>query len=291
MNIQQFPTRIPSRNPLLSVLIPTWNNLPYLKLCVQSLRENSKPGNLEIVLHINDGSDGSLDWARAEGLVFTWSAENIGICYAVNAARQLARGQWLVYMNDDMYACPGWDSALLRAAGEAGHTLYMPSSTMIEPVDTGNPCVLAPHDFGRSPDRFRKKELLAFARQTRVSDWQGSTWPPVMIHHTLWDRVGGFSPEFSPGMYSDPDLAMKCWQAGVRLFRGVGNSLVYHFQCVSTGRVKPNNGRKTFLKKWGISASTFTRKILERGRPFTGPLPDKPLKAPLKDRVKRLFLF
>ncbi len=55
-----------------SIVIPTWNNLAYIKLLVESLRKNSKYNN-QILIHVNDGSDGSLAWVREQGLEHTVS--------------------------------------------------------------------------------------------------------------------------------------------------------------------------------------------------------------------------
>ena len=51
---------------MFSIIIPTWNNLPYLKLVVDSLRRHSAYDH-QIIVHVNDGSDGTLDWVRSEG--------------------------------------------------------------------------------------------------------------------------------------------------------------------------------------------------------------------------------
>ena len=93
------------------------------------------------------------------------------------------------------------------------------------------------------------------------------------------------SEEFSPGMYSDPDLSMKCWQAGTRYFKGLGDSKVYHFGSRSTKRLGKNIGRKIFIQKWGISSNTFTNKYLRRGESWSGPLQEPRLS--LLDRVKK----
>ena len=53
-------------------------------------------------------------------------------------------------------------------------------------------------------------------------------------------------------MSSDNDFSMKLWHAGCCVFLGVGDSLVYHFQCKSTGKVKKNDGGRQFLNKWGM---------------------------------------
>ena len=83
----------------------------------------------------------------------------------------------------------------------------------------------------------------------------------------MWAEVGGYSVELSPGMSSDNDLSMKLWHAGCRTFIGLGDSFVYHFACVSTGRVVKNDGRLQFLRKWGISQRDFDRICLHRGEP------------------------
>ena len=53
--------------PMFSILIPTWNNLALLQLCVRSIRENSAYDH-QIIVHVNDGSDGTLEWVRAQGI-------------------------------------------------------------------------------------------------------------------------------------------------------------------------------------------------------------------------------
>ena len=69
-------------------------------------------------------------------------------------------------------------------------------------------------------------------------------------------------------MYSDPDFSAKLWMAGVRLFKGVSASRVYHFEARSTGRVRKNDGSMQFLLKWGITSASFMRNILKRGERF-----------------------
>ncbi len=252
-----------------SIVVPTWNNLDCLKLLVRSLRENSKFQH-QIILFINDGSDGTLDWATAQNdLDYFHSPENLGICYALNIARDLVKTRFFAYFNDDMYALPGWDAALWREIETANGADFFFSATMIEPFETGNPCVLVA-DFGRSPEKFDEQKLLSHFKNLEKNDWHGATWPPNILPLELWDKVGGYSIEFSPGMYSDPDFSMKLWFAGVRYFKGVGDSRVYHFGAKSTGRVKKNKGSDVFLKKWGMTSGFFTKKFLRRGEKFDG---------------------
>ncbi len=221
---------------------------------------------------------------------YTYSSKNIGICKAVNLAFTKAKENFIVYMNDDMYPLPGWDMALLNAIQQAGEDTFMISATMVEPKATGNACVIVA-DFGQSIAEFRKADLLKKYADLEKPDWNGASWPPVLLNRKSWEKVGGFSEAFSPGMYSDPDLSMKLWESGCRIFRGVGDSRVYHFQAKSTGKVKKNDGRMQFIRKWGISANAFYKHYLKMGTTFEGKLENNSDKLAVKlQRLKAWFL-
>lgn len=237
---------------------------------MESIRKNSAFAH-QVILHINDGSDGTLEWAKAQNMDYTYSPGNVGICIAVNEAAGLAREHYIVYMNDDMYVCPGWDTHIADEINKAGTDSFMLSSTMIEPINYYNPCVIN-KDYGQTIETFNEAMLLKECNAFDKNDWTGSTWPPTIVHRKYWIITGGYSIELSPGVSSDDDFAMKMWYAGCRIFKGIGKSRVYHFQSKSTLRVKKNNGRKQFLMKWGINQSTFNKYYIRRGTPWAGAL-------------------
>lgn len=274
---------------MFSIMIPSWNNLELLKLCVRSIRENSGCVH-QIIVHVNDGSDGTLEWVREQQIDHTHSPQNIGICLAVNEAAMLAQHDHILYLNDDMYCCPGWDTALIDKLKGLDTELFMLSGTMIEPVDSGNTCVIV-RDYGRNPADFAESRLLSDLPGLHKADWYGATWPPTLVHRKWWFKVGGYSSEFSPGMSSDNDFSMKLWHAGCRIFLGVGSSLVYHFQSKSTGKVKKNDGGRQFLHKWGMTQSVFDRFYLRRGAAAEGiSLPEPEDSAALRWQLRRSAL-
>ncbi|MDP4128568.1 MAG: glycosyltransferase [Bacteroidota bacterium] len=277
------------QKPIFSILLPTWNNLPYLKLCIESLRRNSAFRH-EIIVHINEGKDGTRDWVAAQkDLLYTFSEQNVGVCFALNQSRTLATTEYIVYLNDDMWLCPGWDRALYDEINAIGHPLFFLSATAIEPMNTGNSCVIV-SDFGKDPGSFNETALLEKFAIPVKQDWSGATWPPNVVHKKIWDLVGGYSIEFSPGLYSDPDFSMKLWQAGVRIFKGVSASRAYHFGGKSTSRMVRNRGYYTFISKWGMTSGTFTRIFLRSGAPYAGALsePESTLGLRMKNAIKRL---
>jgi glycosyltransferase involved in cell wall biosynthesis len=276
-------------SPVFSILIPTWNNLPYLKLCIDSLRKHAS-FPYQIIVHVNEGNDGTGAWVESQAdLGFTFSEKNIGVCYALNQSRTLATADYLVYLNDDMVVCPGWDRSLLTEIQAIGHEAFFLSSTAIEPAETGNRCVIV-KNFGEDPESFQEAALLKNFESLEKKDWQGATWPPNVVHKKIWDLVGGYSIEYSPGLYSDPDFSMKLWKAGIRLFKGVSSSRVYHFGGKSTSRIARNAGYYTFISKWGMSAGTFVKKYLRSGDDFDGALsgPLLSLAARIKNSFKRI---
>jgi len=256
---------------------------------MESIFKHSKLRHQVIVI-VNEGVDGTRDFLKGRtDIEFISFDTNVGICEALNKGSLLAVTDHILYINDDMYVLPDWDVVLMDEIKKVGHNRFFISSTMIEPADTGNPCVVV-RDYGNSIETFGEEELLSTYKDLPKADWYGSTWPPNIIHKELWNTVGGLSMEFSPGMYSDPDLSMKLWKAGVRYFKGVAASRVYHFGTKSTGRIKKNDGKKTFQQKWGISPGDFSKFYLKRGMKWEGPLPEVSLNAvqKLKGLLKKI---
>ena len=55
---------------MFSILIPTYNNLEYLKICLDSLKKHSKYDH-QIIIHINEGADGSLEYIKENNYTYT----------------------------------------------------------------------------------------------------------------------------------------------------------------------------------------------------------------------------
>lgn len=255
-------------NAKFSLLIPSWNNLPFLELCINSIQKNSTFPH-QIIVHVNEGVDGTLEWVKENALSYTYSSKNIGVCWSMNAMRKLVDTDYMVFINDDMYVCPGWDAALSAEITSLGHNLFYLSSTLLQPRKFWCKGVIGGTDFGETVDTFREDDLLSHFLDIPHYDWKGATWPPSVVHKDMWDLVGGYSIEYTPGLYSDPDFSAKLYTAGVRYFKGVNKSRVYHFEARSTGRVKKNKGSRQFLNKWGVTSSVFISQVLQRGLPFS----------------------
>ena len=249
--------------------MPTFNNLNYLKLCVESIKKNSNFDN-EIIIHVNEGTDGSLNYVKQNAINYTYSKNNIGLCSAVNTAVKKANTSYILYTHDDMYFCPGWDIVLKNELDKLNTKLFYLSASMIE-KKSGH----IEFDCGTDFSDFDEKKLLENYENLKCDDFQGSHWAPHLIHKEIWNKIGGFSEEFNPGIGSDPDLNMKLWKEGVRIFKGLSKFKVYHFGSISLRKkptLKQNKGAKTFLKKWGITTNFFKKYYLKSDTLYSGPL-------------------
>ena len=256
---------------MISIVIPTFNNLEYLKLCVSSIEKNSFL-NHEIVLHINNGDDGTLDYVKSKNFIYSYSKENLGLCSSINLAVKKTNSKFILYSHDDMYFCPDWDKYLLDEVQNISHDKFYLSGTMIEPF-SGH----ITFNCGVDINSFDEQKLLNNYKNVNFYDHQGTHFAPHLVSKKTWNLVGGFSEEFNPGIGSDPDFNMKLWNAGIRIFKGLNNFKVYHFSSLTTRKNKnliQNNGDYTFLKKWGITTKFFKKHYLRSRSIYEGPLPN-----------------
>ena len=258
---------------MFSILIPTYNNLKYLKLCLHSIKINSKFDH-QIIVHVNEGIDGTLDFLQNNNIEYTYTTYNSGICEGINKASKISKFEYLLYAHDDFYFCPNWDEFLYSEVVKIGHKNFYLSGTMMK---NGH----IPFNCGNSIEEFNEKKFLEEYKNHNYFDFQGSTWAPTLIHKDIWNKVGGFSEEYFPGMGSDPDFNMKLWKIGIRIFKGLNNCKVYHFGSIilrkkinllNKNNKHGSNGAKLFLKKWGITIKFFKKFYLKSDTKYDIPL-------------------
>ena len=260
---------------MFSIIIPTFNNVNYLKQCVESINKNSTYKH-EIIPHVNEGTDGTIEYLKNNNIQYTHTNYNSGICTGMNMAAKKAKTDYILYAHDDFYFCPKWDLVLKKVVDKIGHNNFYLSGTMVNNGQIELNC-------GNNLDTFNEEKLLKEIDNCNYYDFQGSTWAPHLMHKTTWNDVGGFSEEFFPGTGSDPDLNMKLWQEGVRIFKGINDFKVYHFGSIVTRKYRNHptiktesgsRGAKIFLMKWGITISFFKKYFLRSDTKYDGKLND-----------------
>jgi GT2 family glycosyltransferase len=249
---------------MFSILIPTFNNLDYLKLCIESIKKISKFKH-QIIIHVNEGSDGTLEFVKISNHEFTHSVNNIGMPKALNRSSKLSKFNYILISHDDFYYCPEWDVHLSEEIKKINHNNFYLSGTM---VGEGQ----VKFDAGKTINDFNENKLLKNLKEIQTYNFQGTTKCPGLVHKKIWEKVGGWSEEFSPTGGDDTDFALKLWNSDVRIFKGIGKCSAYHFGSITT-RKKPKSlftylgsrGNKIFVKKWGMSINFFENHYLKSG--------------------------
>ena len=275
---------------MFSILIPSFNNLEYLKTCINSLKKNSEYAH-QIIVHINEGADGSLEYVKENNFEYTYSENNIGMPKALNKSSKLANFDYILISHDDFYFCPGWDTEFVKEINNIKHNNFYLSGTM---VGAGQ----IEFDAGQTVDNFNETKLLNNLDNIKTFDFQGTTKCPGLVHKDIWEKVGGWSEEFSPTGGDDTDFAMKLWSMNIRIFKGLGKSLAYHFGSITTRKKDKSlftylgsRGNKIFLKKWCLSINFFEKFYLKSGLDNSKNLIFNNYDGPLTDPHKNISYY
>jgi len=255
-------------NTGFSILICSWNNIAYLKLLINSIKKNSSLEH-QILVHVNEGIDGTMSWLDEEEIEFTYSPVNVGLCKGTNSLTPMVQKDIICLCDDDVYVLPNWDIKLLQFKVVKELKEYWLSSTNIEPTP-GPVTTVSPRNYGRNVSTFKELELLH--DQKTLSNSQplnNNQSTPTIFPRKMWIDVGGYDEDFDPGIGSEEGLTIKMWNYGCKNFVGIPDSLVYHFQCKSTSRLPPGGSQKRdeILKnKYGMTAKEFNNTCIKRGQ-------------------------
>ena len=267
-----------------SIIIPSVDNFNYCKLTVDSIKKNSSFNHEIIVSVIEDYTNQKeIEYFKKLNVKVFLNKLNKGFCTSINNGLKLATKEYVTLSDDDMYFLPKWDQYLIDEINLLGHSMFFLSSTMLEAKKIKKKIYTKfskrypnhiYYDAGDSPENFNEKKILNEFEKLIFHNWNGTHHTPCIINRELINKVKGMSEEFNPAGGSDPDFCMKLWIEGVRIFKGVSKSRVYHFGSKTTrrGNVVMNDGNKTFLKKWGITIDFFIEHYLKRGTTFKGKL-------------------
>lgn len=105
--------------PLVSVIIPVWNDAQGLAACLAGIRAQSYPAShIEVIVVDNGSSDGSVEIAKSFAEVVTVSEPTPGSYAARNAGLKQARGDYVAFINSDCVPCGTWIEEGIAAAAK-----------------------------------------------------------------------------------------------------------------------------------------------------------------------------
>ena len=122
-----------------SIIIPAWNHWDYTYRCLQSVLANTEGVAYEVIVVDNGSSDRTDEvLKKSENIIVLRNRSNEGYVLACNQGAQAARGEYLVFLNNDTEPQPGWLRGLVDVAekdqtvGAVGAKLVYPDGTLQE---------------------------------------------------------------------------------------------------------------------------------------------------------------
>lgn len=216
-----------------SLVIPLYNRADLTAACLLSLAEHTDPSLYEVVLVDNGSRDGTADLlANLEGdLQVITNAVNRGFAVACNQGARAARGQHLVFVNNDIEAQPGWLEPLLRIldtepdVAVVGARLLFPDGSLqhggvVTFVDTETGLDVAAAHF---PYRCAADTPPAHQRR----DMDVVTGAVMAVRRAAFDAAGGFDEGYWNGN-EDVDLCLSVLALGGRVVYEPTSTLIHH---------------------------------------------------------------
>ncbi len=244
---------IPPELPLISILIPVYNQLDMTRQCLRSIYESESRSRFEILV-IDDCSTENYFSLLADfpDIRIVRNENNLGYLLSVNQALPKANGEYIVLLNNDTIVMKGWLDELACAlyhhkeAGLIGSALVQIRSNTLQ--ESGN-LICKNGDIvllgrGENPD------LLQFC-YFRPADYCSAA-SVILRKSVLVDEMHGFDEIFAPAYYEDTDLALRLKKAGYTNYV-MPLSRVLHHGSLSYGDTMEKKGqynRAIFMNRW-----------------------------------------
>jgi O-antigen biosynthesis protein len=240
--------------PRVSIVVPAHNNWRYTHLCLRAVLEHTAGHEYEVILADDGSTDKTL---AASSLLVNVAVERLdprkGFVGNCNNGARRGRGHYLLFLNNDTVAQPGWLGALVDTAdadadvGIVGPKLIYEDGRL---QDAGG--IVFADGTTRNYGRNGCPSAPEFNRVRDVDYVSGCC---LLVRSDLWSRVGGFDESYAPAYYEDVDLAFAARREGFRVVYQP-SAVVVHFDGVSHGH-DATVGAKRFLE---INAQTFLSK-------------------------------
>lgn len=237
-----------------SIIILTYNQLEYTKLCIQSIRKFTDTDKYEIIIVDNNSTDGTVEWLKSQkDLKIIYNRENKGFPAGCNQGIQIANGENILLLNNDVIVTPNWlnnlDRALwsdesIGAVGAVSNncSYYQDINVSYENID----------EMLEFADKYNKLDETYWSYRSKLIGFC------MLIKKTVLEEVGLLDEIFTPGNFEDDDLSFRIICKGYKLLL-CKDTFVHHFGSVSFKNLSNsyleiiNENINKFKVKWGFN--------------------------------------
>ena len=241
--------------PLASIVIPVYNQFDYTYKCILSILNTVRDISYEIIIADDMSTDETAKITEYfPNIRVNKNESDHGFLMNCNRAAKLAKGEFIVFLNNDTQVQENWLSSLVKLIqsdeniGMVGSKLVYPNGTLQE---AGG--IIWNDASGWNYGRGKDPELPEYNYVKEVDYISGAS---IMIRSSLWKEIGGFDERYKPAYYEDSDLAFEVRKHGFKVMYQP-ESVAVHFEGVSNGTDLTSGLKKyqvenhgKFVAKW-----------------------------------------
>ena len=227
----------------VSIIVVSYNNLAYLKLCLEGIFEYSNYPSYEVIVVDNGSRDGSTEYLRGkkeEGKIeVILNPENLGFAIANNQGIEISSGEYIILLNDDVVVTQNWISGLLSYLDLAGVGMVGPVTNEIgneAKIETAYSSIDEMRKWSRDYTRKHKNEYLEMKMLALFC---------VAFKRSLLNEIGLLDERFEVGMFEDDDFSLRVKKAGYKTICAE-DVFIHHFGKVSFKKMEEQEYRKLF---------------------------------------------
>jgi glycosyltransferase involved in cell wall biosynthesis len=245
------------RAGLVSIIIPLFNNVTYTRRCIKSIVEKTQYQPYEIILVNNGSYDGTNSYIQKvvkshNAIIPISNPQNYGFSLGCNIGASHAKGEYLLFLNNDTKVTDGWLEYLVQtmksnnSIGAVGSKLVYPKTETIQHAG------MVFSDRSKIAQHIYKDFPAGAPEVNKIREFQTLTAACILIRADIFYRVGGFPTQYLNGG-EDSALCFIIKQLGKRLIYQPA-SKVYHFEGKTEGRFGGSlHNRKVWIEEWGDS--------------------------------------
>lgn len=229
-------------NPRVSIIIPVFNNWVYTYNCLKSIHENSPDGLYEVVIVDDASTDHTQEMLqKVDGITVVKNEDNLGFINSCNKGAKAARGEFILFLNNDTIVLKNWLESLIRTmeedsrVGIVGSKQISPDRKLLEAgiivFKDGSA-----HQYGITFDPARPE--FNYLREVDVVS--GAC---LMIRRPIWEELGGFDRGYTVAYYEDMDICFAVRELGYKVMYQPRSEII-HFSGATHERI--SNVRKSF---------------------------------------------
>ena len=248
--------------PLVSIVVPVFNEYRVTMRCLKSLLENTADVPYEVIIADDCSTDLTATLGdRVDNITVVRGEKNRGFLRNCNAAATAARGRYILFLNNDTYVCPGWLAPLVDTLESDASVGIVGPRLLFEDGRLQEAGAIMWRDgsawnFGRMDDPDKPE----YNYRREVDYVSGAC---LLVRAQLWQQLAGFDERYVPAYYEDSDLAFAARDAGYKVvYQPL--SVVFHFEGLSNGTdlgsgVKQHqvSNQARFREKWQRELDAF----------------------------------